>query len=64
MPCSYIFCDDDAAIPLFVQEGIAGSMGSDITTFHISSSHSPFLSQPEKLVEGIEFVTREGLAKA
>ncbi|RDW56690.1 hypothetical protein BP6252_14042 [Coleophoma cylindrospora] len=64
MPCMYIFCEEDKAIPLPVQQGIAGSMGSDITTFTIAASHSPFLSTPAKLVEGIELAAKVGLEKS
>ena len=63
MPCSYIFCDQDRAIPLYVQEGIARGMGDGITTFHVDASHSPFLSVPEKLVEGIALVAMAGQEK-
>ncbi|TGO07296.1 hypothetical protein BTUL_0295g00060 [Botrytis tulipae] len=64
MPCTYIFCEDDKAIPLSVQQGIAASMGSNITTFSIAASHSPFLSAPDKLVEGIELAAKLGLEKS
>ncbi|KAL2059928.1 hypothetical protein VTL71DRAFT_10083 [Oculimacula yallundae] len=63
MPCTYIFCEDDKALPLIVQQGIAGSMGADISTFSIKASHSPFLSTPDKLVEGIEVAVKAGLEK-
>lgn len=64
MPCTYIFCEDDKAIPLPVQQGIAASMGSNITTFSIAASHSPFLSTPDKVVEGIELAAKVGLEKS
>jgi hypothetical protein len=64
MPCMFIYCDEDKAIPLPVQQGIASSMGSGITTFSIAASHSPFLSTPEKLVEGIELASKVGLEKS
>lgn len=64
MPCMYIYCEKDKAIPLPVQQGIARSMGSDITTFNIAASHSPFLSMPENLVEGIELAAKVGLEKS
>ncbi|KAH8589760.1 Alpha/beta hydrolase fold-1 [Bisporella sp. PMI_857] len=63
MPCMYIFCDNDRAIPPVVQEGMASLMGSDITTFRIASSHSPFLSMPHELVEGIELAVKVGQEK-
>ncbi|KAG4440609.1 hypothetical protein IFR05_003926 [Cadophora sp. M221] len=66
MPCMYIYCGEDKAIPLIVQQGIAGSMGADISKFSISieASHSPFLSVPDKLVEGIELAAKVGLSKS
>ncbi|KAG4418124.1 hypothetical protein IFR04_008717 [Cadophora malorum] len=64
IPCTYIYCEEDKAIPLIVQQGIAGSMGAGITTFSIKASHSPFLSCPEKLVEGIEVAVEAGLEKS
>src|SRR4051794_7149153 len=64
MPCTCIFCDEDKAIPLPVQQGIASSMGSELTTFSIVASHSPFLSQPAKLVEGIELAAKVGVEKS
>ncbi|CZS94156.1 related to signal peptide protein [Rhynchosporium agropyri] len=63
MPCTYIFCEDDKAIPLTVQQGMAGSMGAGVSTFSIKASHSPFLSTPQKVVEGIELAAKAGLEK-
>ncbi|KAH7383492.1 Alpha/beta hydrolase fold-1 [Cadophora sp. MPI-SDFR-AT-0126] len=64
IPCTYIYCEEDKAIPLIVQQGIAGSIGSSITTFSIKASHSPFLSVPDKLVEGIKLAAKVGLEKS
>ncbi|KAH9204328.1 Alpha/beta hydrolase fold-1 [Leptodontidium sp. 2 PMI_412] len=64
MPCTYIYCEEDKAIPLIVQQGITGSIGSSITTFSIKASHSPFLSVPDKLVEGIKLAAKVGLEKS
>lgn len=63
IPCTFIFCEDDKAIPLGLQQGMATAMG-DITTFSIAASHSPFLSAPEKVVEGIELAAKVGLEKS
>ena len=52
MACTYIFCEDDKAIPLAVQRDITEAMGSDITAIRIAASHSPFLSSPDALVKG------------
>lgn len=63
MSCAYIFCDQDKAIPLFMQEQMAAGMGEGVTTVHLDASHSPQLSQPEKLVEAVVHVTRVALEK-
>ncbi|KAH7374185.1 Alpha/beta hydrolase fold-1 [Cadophora sp. MPI-SDFR-AT-0126] len=64
IPCTYIYCEDDKSIPLSMQQEFAKSMGEGITTFGIKASHSPFLSVPEKLVEGIEVAVKAGLEKS
>ena len=62
MPCMYLFCDHDVAIPLSVQEQFAQTLG-DPVTYHMSASHSPFLSQPEELAQRLELALEQGLAK-
>ncbi|KAH8756012.1 Alpha/beta hydrolase fold-1 [Diaporthe sp. PMI_573] len=64
MPCTYIFCEDDKAITLDAQKKMAAFMGIELTTFSIKSSHSPFLSVPDKVVEGIKLATKVGLEKS
>lgn len=51
--CMYLFCDDDQALPLSIQEGMATALGPETIRFHCKTSHSPFLSQPDKVVEGL-----------
>jgi hypothetical protein len=58
----YIFCEKDQALPLFVQESMAGLLG-DYTQFRCESSHSPFLSMPEKVAEGCELAAKVGVEK-
>ncbi|KAJ5889047.1 hypothetical protein N7495_009088 [Penicillium taxi] len=53
IPSFFIFCDQDAALPLPFQEAFAAILKNP-GTFHIESSHSPFFSVPEKVVEGLE----------
>jgi len=63
LPCMYVFCRQDRAIPFFVQEKMVAGMG-DILTLHWDSSHSPFLSMPEKVVEAVEIAEKaDGTAK-
>lgn len=59
MPCMYIFCTNDNAIPMALQQGMADQMGS-ITTYTIHSSHSPFLSSPDDVIKGVELAARIG----
>ncbi|GJC99144.1 FAD binding domain-containing protein [Colletotrichum higginsianum] len=48
----YFFCDDDKAIPLVVQQNMAGLLGPNAITYSSKASHSPFLSKPEDVAEG------------
>ncbi|KAF5262503.1 hypothetical protein FOXYS1_6772 [Fusarium oxysporum] len=64
VPCFFIFCDEDRAIPLAIQENLASTLGSDAGSFHIKSSHSPFLSLPKETVEGLEKAAQDGLTKS
>ncbi|KAL4762386.1 alpha/beta hydrolase [Aspergillus foveolatus] len=59
IPSMYLFCDKDLGIPLAVQEAFAERLGTPVT-FHIDASHSPFLSQPGKVIEGIRLALKAG----
>lgn len=61
--CFYFFCDDDQAIPLPVQQGMAAQLGPDAASFHSQASHSPFLSRTHEAVEGLEYAAKVGLEK-
>lgn len=63
MPSMYLFCDKDAALPLFVQEGFAQTLGNPVT-FHVDASHSGFLSKPEETADGLELALKEGLEQS
>ncbi|KAH9210140.1 hypothetical protein DL95DRAFT_393731 [Leptodontidium sp. 2 PMI_412] len=54
----------DYVTPNTPEEGITGSIGSNITTFSIKASHSPFLSVLDKLVEGIKLAAKVRLEKS
>ena len=56
----YIFCDKDAALPPFVQESFARTLGNPVT-FLVEASHSGFLSKPEGTVGGLEIALKAGL---
>ncbi|KAJ5745076.1 hypothetical protein N7520_010258 [Penicillium odoratum] len=62
LPCMYVFCEEDRAIPISVQESMAGLLG-DYSQYRCNSSHSPFLSMPEKVAEACEMAGKIGLEK-
>ncbi|KJZ76530.1 hypothetical protein HIM_04259 [Hirsutella minnesotensis 3608] len=54
IPLTYIICEQDQAIPAFVQDMMVGKVeqqGISVKQYRIAASHSPFLSVPEKLVD-------------
>ncbi|KAI0879880.1 alpha/beta-hydrolase [Annulohypoxylon maeteangense] len=54
VPCAYIFCDDDKALPMQVQREMATQfLGPDPITVNLKAGHSPFLSMPDELVAAI-----------
>jgi hypothetical protein len=64
IPTWYLLCEDDNAIPAFAQElmtGGAKEMGGDIQVERIKSSHSPFLSQPDTVVNWLRRAAGETL---
>ncbi|RGP77717.1 hypothetical protein FLONG3_4176 [Fusarium longipes] len=61
VPCFFIFCDEDRAIPLAIQENMASLLGPNAGSLHVKSSHSPFLSLPDETVKGLEQAAKEGL---
>ncbi|KAH9205857.1 Alpha/beta hydrolase fold-1 [Leptodontidium sp. 2 PMI_412] len=63
MPAFYIFTEHDNAIALAAQQGMAANMGN-ISTVSLNSSHSPFLSLPDKTAHAIIKAYAEGVAWA
>ena len=54
IPSSYLICEDDRAIPVFVQEAMVKACkhaGADMVTEKVFSGHSPFLSKPDETVD-------------
>lgn len=54
LPVWYIYCTEDHAIPFDYQQQIvagARAAGAKITTGSLDAGHSPFYSQPKKLVD-------------
>lgn len=49
IPSTYVITERDGVFPVFAQEALAGRAGS--TVHRLDTSHSPFLSQPERTAE-------------
>ena len=50
MPTRYVVCEDDRAIDPVVQRRLAARCSTSVS---MATSHSPFLSAPEALVEQV-----------
>lgn len=61
VPCTYMFCEDDRAIPLEVQKGMVEGSGVKFRTVTFKSSHSPFLSRPEEMAVEIRRAAGEAI---
>ncbi|KAF4468475.1 alpha beta hydrolase family domain-containing [Fusarium albosuccineum] len=54
IPLTYIICENDQALPGFVQEMMIGKVeaeGIGVKQYRLPASHSPFLSMPDKVAE-------------
>jgi len=63
MPTMYFFCDGDLGLPTQVQEQMAQLLGPDFIEFRATSSHFPFLSVPDKVVECAALAAKIGMEK-
>lgn len=52
--CGYIFCSEDNALPLPVQQHMAEQLGPEPATVTLKAGHCPFLSMPDQLVEAVQ----------
>lgn len=59
----FFFTEQDQAIPIATQQAMAEQFPSGYVSYTMNSSHSPFLSMPDKVVEGVVLAATEGLAK-
>ncbi|KAF2264250.1 alpha/beta-hydrolase [Lojkania enalia] len=62
IPSWYLLCEDDQAVPAFAQGLMVDrvkEMGGDVLVERIKSGHSPFLSQPDYVVDWIRRATGE-----
>jgi hypothetical protein len=57
-PVTYLFCENDQALPLFLQQSmvktIEESTGISIEKATCDAGHSPFLSQPNTLLNLVD----------
>ncbi|KAK8060979.1 hypothetical protein PG996_010909 [Apiospora saccharicola] len=60
----FIHTEDDQAIPIAIQKQMAAQFPADHFTATLKSSHSPFLSMPEKLGEVLEQAANHASQKA
>ena len=58
---SYLLCDQDNAIPFVVQQTMVGTGGPHVISHFCSSSHSPMLSVPSKVVDVIRGAAGESI---
>ncbi|EGZ75871.1 alpha/beta-hydrolase [Neurospora tetrasperma FGSC 2509] len=56
IPCAYIFCTEDNALPFVVQQEMAAQLGPEAKAATLESGHCPFLSIPEQLVDAIQML--------
>lgn len=63
IPCTYVFCKQDRAVPIEEQRDMVAWWGKDVATFECNSSHSPFLSKPDELIVAIEMTVDIGLRR-
>lgn len=60
----YLLCELDQAVPIAVQEMMAGMLGEQAMNFRCAASHSPFLSVPDKVADAVELGAQEGARKS
>ncbi|KAI7775808.1 hypothetical protein LA080_006222 [Diaporthe eres] len=59
----FFFTEQDQAIPLATQQSMAAQFPSGYVSYTMNSSHSPFMSMPDKVAEGVVLAATAGLAK-
>lgn len=59
----FFFTEQDQAIPLATQQSMAAQFPSGYVSYTMNSSHSPFLSMPDKVTEGVVLAATAGLTK-
>ncbi|KAJ5885146.1 hypothetical protein N7495_009656 [Penicillium taxi] len=59
IPSAYIICEKDQNLPPPLQELFAAKLAGPDKTFRLPSSHSPFLSMPDRLAEILQKIAKE-----
>lgn len=59
----FFFTKQDQAIPFATQQSMASQFPSGYVSYTMDSSHSPFMSMPEKVTEGVVLAATQGLVK-
>lgn len=58
IPCAYIVCEQDRALPPPFQELFSSKVAGAENTYRLPSSHSPFLSMPDRLTEVLQEIVK------
>ena len=58
-PATYLLCTDDQMLPLEIQKAFISSSGIEIATESCDAGHSPWLSQPNVVLDVIKKVAGE-----
>lgn len=61
VPCTCLICENDNAVPVFVQEKMAKNLGEGAKVERCSAGHSPFISQPDVVAKIIRRMAGENL---
>ncbi len=51
MPCAYILCTEDNALPYSIQQQMSGQIRPEPVTWSLKAGHCPFISIPDQLAE-------------
>ena len=67
VPCAYLVCEDDQALPAAYQEGMVAMQssrpGADFTVYRAPCGHSPHLAWMDGLVRKVKEFGESALAK-
>lgn len=54
IPCAYIFCSIDNALPYPIQQQMSAQLGPEPETYTVKAGHCPYLSAPDELLEVVQ----------